>query len=193
MLVPRIALVSTATATPVTNPAGGALEPSTLVYNTATVAGATGVSPGFYFWNGTAWIPISGSRNWSLNGNTGTTKPLGPTTYGATPMAANENYIGTTDAAALTFGTNGLERFRISSEGNIGIGTSTPGNMFQVASRYGGYAVRGMLESTVCADCRGVQGEAITVPGIGYGTIGFGNYMGVYGQGQPPATATSTS
>jgi len=70
VLIPRIALTSTADATSVVNPNGGALVVSTMVFNTATVAD---VVPGFYYWNGTIWIQIgSGSStdlDWTISGN----------------------------------------------------------------------------------------------------------------------------
>lgn len=50
LLVPRVALTATNAAAPITAPAT-----SLLVYNTATVAGANAVSPGFYYWDGTIW------------------------------------------------------------------------------------------------------------------------------------------
>jgi hypothetical protein len=55
MLIPRVALVQTTSASPITTPAN-----SLLVYNTVTV---NDVTPGFYYWNTTEskWIRILGS------------------------------------------------------------------------------------------------------------------------------------
>ncbi len=53
MLVPRVALTGTTDVTTIGSPAT-----SLLVYNTAT---AGDVTPGFYYWNGTAWTPMVGS------------------------------------------------------------------------------------------------------------------------------------
>jgi hypothetical protein len=53
MLIPRVALTGTNDNTTITSPAV-----SLLVYNTAT---AGDVTPGFYYWNGTAWTPMAGS------------------------------------------------------------------------------------------------------------------------------------
>ncbi|MBS1564935.1 MAG: hypothetical protein JST39_11135 [Bacteroidetes bacterium] len=52
------------------------------------------------------------TANWSLNGNTGTDSTL--------------NFIGTVDGKPLVMKTNNAERLRISSNGNIGIGTNAP-------------------------------------------------------------------
>ena len=54
---------------------------------------------------------VPGSQNaWGLNGNSGTN--------------ASTNFIGTTDAQDVIFRTNNLERVRLSSNGNLGIGTT---------------------------------------------------------------------
>lgn len=53
-LPPRVALTATNIANPVINPATGLL-----VFNTATSGGTpTNVSPGYYYWNGTNWVPM---------------------------------------------------------------------------------------------------------------------------------------
>ena len=55
-LPPRVALVSTAnTSSPISSPATGLL-----VYNTAEVgSGATAVTPGYYYYSGSAWVPLA--------------------------------------------------------------------------------------------------------------------------------------
>jgi len=61
-----------------------------------------------------------GSQNaWSLTGNAGTS----PST----------NFIGTTDAQDWVVKTNNIERMRVTSSGNIGIGTNNP-NFFELGS-----------------------------------------------------------
>lgn len=101
MLVPRVALTNTTTATVLTP------TKSELVYNTAT---AGDVTPGYYYWETTPtvasdrWVRlVSGtlSNDWSITGNTGTT--------------AGTNYIGTTDAQDLRFKTQGTDRLNISN------------------------------------------------------------------------------
>lgn len=61
-LMPRIALTDINVSAPVVNPAGGALDVGTMIFNTATAAGTTnpgvsGVVPGLYFWDGSKWVP----------------------------------------------------------------------------------------------------------------------------------------
>ena len=50
LLIPRVPLISNIDVATVPTPAI-----SLLVYNTNTVAGNNGISPGFYFWNGSIW------------------------------------------------------------------------------------------------------------------------------------------
>ena len=53
LLIPRVALTSTASALPMINPAV-----SLMVYNTATT---NDITPGYYYWSGTAWQPVGRS------------------------------------------------------------------------------------------------------------------------------------
>ncbi len=94
---------------------------------TAIVSPATGLlvfdatMNSFYFYNGTAWQMLTGSSNgWGLTGNTATT--------------AGTNFIGTTDAVDFVAKTNNIERIRVTSAGNFGIGTATPNAPLQFAN-----------------------------------------------------------
>jgi len=53
LLIPRVALTQTTSASPITSPAT-----SLMVYNTATV---NDVTPGYYYWNGSRWVRIAGN------------------------------------------------------------------------------------------------------------------------------------
>jgi hypothetical protein len=113
LLIPRVALTATNAAGPITTPAT-----SLLVYNTATAsAGITAVTPGYYYWDGAQWVRfITGASPgpaWMVTGNAGTN----PATH----------FAGTTDAVDFVIRTNNTEKMRITSGGNAGIGTSTPG------------------------------------------------------------------
>jgi len=75
-------------------------------------------NPGFYFFNGTSWITIAGGGAWGLEGNAGTD--------------ASVNFIGTTDTENLAFRTDDLEALRATTDGRIGIGTTTPDALVQI-------------------------------------------------------------
>jgi len=116
LLIPNVALSATNVAAPVTGPAT-----SLLVYNTATDGtGATAVSPGFYYWDGSRWVRLlGGGEAWLLNGNAGTNPAV--------------NFLGTTDAQPLIIRTNNTEQIRVTANGRVGIGTTTPGAKLEVA------------------------------------------------------------
>jgi trimeric autotransporter adhesin len=96
LLIPRVALTMTAAATPITAPAT-----SLLVYNTATVSDVT---PGFYYWNGTAWVRLQTDAlvvPWNLTGNAGTIN--------------NTHFIGTTDNVPFNIRVSNQKAGRIES------------------------------------------------------------------------------
>ncbi|WP_395052664.1 beta strand repeat-containing protein [Flavobacterium sp.] len=183
VLFPRIALTANNIAAPVVNPQGGALPTSTLIYNTATIAGINGVAPGYYYWNGTLWTPIGGSvsNDWKLIGNTTTIEPADPITYGTSTIAANENFIGTTDANDIVIGTNNVERFRVKkTSGNIGIGISNPVNKLHITTTNAGFTTS-LSENTFIGNTSGIGiiGSSVNNPGFGIGGQFFGGSVGL--------------
>lgn len=112
-LAPRVALTATNAAGPITTPAT-----SLLVYNTATAGTApNNVVPGFYFWNGTAWVPFITSSSissgaWTLTGNAGTN--------------ATTNFLGTTDSQPLTLRSNNAPFLEMGTRQALGLVQSYP-------------------------------------------------------------------
>ncbi|NQY28433.1 MAG: tail fiber domain-containing protein [Flavobacteriaceae bacterium] len=116
VLIPRMALSDvTDTTAPINAPAT-----SLIVYNTnATVTGGSGI--GFYYFDGTQWISFSSASNsWALIGNSNTT----PAT----------NYIGTSDAQDFIIKTNNAEAIRVTSTGDVGIGTNAPSTKLHIST-----------------------------------------------------------
>lgn len=175
VLIPRLALTGTTSAAPVTAPAT-----SLVVYNTATVSDVT---PGFYFWNGSAWVRfLTGASNaWDLTGNAG----INPAT----------NFIGTTDAQPWIVRTNNTERVRILSGGNILFNRTTALYATDLFEAQGNAtfpdAINGYTDQ---ATGSGIYGECSA--GAGIGVIGVnstataaGTGPGVYGQSNQTGAA----
>jgi len=77
--------------------------------------------------DGSGNLSWSSVNAWDITGNAGTT--ASSAAIGAT---VNNNFLGTKDNVALVFATNNLERLRISSDGNVGIGTNSPSRKLHV-------------------------------------------------------------
>lgn len=65
----------------------------------------TNNTPGFYYYNGTAWVPLQ--SGWDLTGNAGTNSTV--------------NFLGTTDNEHLRIRTNNTQRMIITDDGNVGV------------------------------------------------------------------------
>jgi hypothetical protein len=114
-LPPRVALVATNnSSSPISSPAT-----ALLVYNTTTTgSGTTSVTPGYYYYNGSAWVQLSTNQTaWLLAGNSGT--------------SATTNFVGNSDSINLNLKTNNTTRFTIAANGKIGVGSSSPTNLFE--------------------------------------------------------------
>jgi hypothetical protein len=189
LVIPRVALTTTTNNLPVTNPAGGALVVGTLVWNTATAGVApNNVTPGYYYWSGTAWIRFAtGTTNaWNLTGNAGT---------------AAANFVGTTDGQPLKLSTAGAERVRVLANGQVVVnntGAPITGDRFSVYNTTASdYAINGYSTSTGVGvygqnvgTGRGVQGFN---SGSGRGVIGFSDATGYGVAGQNSGTGIGTA
>jgi hypothetical protein len=156
-LPPRIALTAANAASPVTSPATGLL-----VYNTATTGTApNNVAPGYYYWNGTAWVAILGNITTSSISGNGTTTTL--TNFGAEvntqsgtsyTLAATDNgkIISCTSGSAvtiyvpaLTTGFNCLIVQRGSGQVTLSPSGSTVSNRYNFTKTAGLYAIMSLV------------------------------------------------
>lgn len=99
LLIPRVALTSTSSASPTTSP-----EVSLLVYNTAT---ANDVIPGYYYWDGSKWVRLQATGTGIQKLSTVT-----KTTSGAIAKTDNMVFASgdiTLTLPAVTSEDNGLE------------------------------------------------------------------------------------
>lgn len=99
MLIPRVALTSTSSASPITSPAT-----SLLVYNTATVSD---VIPGYYYWDSSKWVRLQAT-------GTGIQKLVTVTKTTSGTIAKTDNLVFASGDITLTLpvvtsADNGLE------------------------------------------------------------------------------------
>jgi len=115
ILIPRVALTSLTTFAPVT----GTATASLLVYNTATISGAT---PGYFYWSGSIWLRmITQQEAWKVGASASDAN---------SPIATGS--FGTTNNQHVDLVTNGIVMGRISNLGEFFIGTTNtilPGDL----------------------------------------------------------------
>jgi hypothetical protein len=181
LLVPRVALTAVGTYAPLTGTSVNGL----LVYSTSSPTGGNGT--GYYYWTGAQWANlidnVTPGNPWYLNGNTSNTTPAAPATYGTSTIGASENYLGTTDANDIVFGTNNIERMRVKlTTGRIGIGTAAPNSLTHIT---------GTSTSRILNVANTGGGDVIDASNIG-GTIAVG-YAGLFSDVFPSVAGTGYS
>jgi hypothetical protein len=183
-LPPRVELASTAnTSSPISSPATGLL-----VYNTATAGtGASAVTPGFYYYSGSAWVrlivPTDNAANVSgtvavANGGTGATTLTGILkgngTSAFTAATAGTDYLAPTGSAASltnfpTFNQNTTgNAATATTAGNITATTNTTLTSLSNLATVG-TIISGVWSGTTVAVGKG--GTGLTAPGA------FGNVL----------------
>lgn len=85
------------------------------------------ISSDTIFLSNGGFVKLPASNAWALNGNAGTDQ--------------STNFIGTTDGQDLVVKTNNTERARITSGGDLGIGTNSPDAILDISSTTSGILI----------------------------------------------------
>jgi len=159
ILVPRVALTGTGDVATIPGAAT-----SLLIYNTATVSNVT---PGYYYWNGSAWTRVVSGTAWSLTGNSGT--------------SASTNFIGTTDNVPLVFKVNNQKAGLIDVASNLFLGYQS-GNV-NTGSENTGLGYQALNANTNGSDNTGVGTYALASNLTGTGNTASGAWAMTYTNG----------
>ena len=159
-LPPRVALTASNSFTPITGTAASAA--GLLVYNTATAGTApNNVVPGYYYWNGSAWVVILGNiTSSSISGNgtsttltnfgaevntqSGTSYTLAATDNGKI-ISCTSNSAITIYVPALTTGFNCLIVQRGSGQVTLSASGSTINNRYNFNKTAGQHAIMSLV------------------------------------------------
>ncbi|RIH84726.1 hypothetical protein Mterra_01906 [Calidithermus terrae] len=119
-----------------------------------------------------------GDAGWKLTGNAGTNPA--------------SNFLGTADNQPLVFRTNNVERLRVDTGGNVGIGTASPGAKATVAVSEGSPALRLLSGSNAFLDVKPVGGTQTVLETVNNRdlvfSVGTGNVQVLRGVTSVPAT-----
>ncbi|MBI2968134.1 MAG: hypothetical protein HYY40_10020, partial [Bacteroidetes bacterium] len=146
VLIPRIVLTATNSASPVTSPAT-----SLFVYNTATAGiSPNNVTPGYYYWDGSQWIRI-----FSGSGSPGPRwdqiqAPLGNLSLAHAGYITNFTFNSVTTSSAFTLSSSSLTTGRVLDvQSSAATGINFAFNAQSASNN--GYAVRAYKTSTAAA------------------------------------------
>lgn len=146
ILIPRVSLTGTGDVTTIASPAT-----SLLVYNTSSAGGLT---PGYYYWNGTAWVSVAYTTTWLLRGNSGT--------------SAATHFIGSTDNVPLVFKVNNQKAGLIDVAPNLFLG-------YQAGLANTGNENTGLGYQALYSNNTGGGNTATGTYALGLSTSGSGN------------------
>ena len=184
LLLPRLALSSTSSFSPMAAHTAGMV-----VYNTATAStGSTVVTPGYYYNSGTAWLRITTSfdETWlpsSTSGHSGTLLKTGAATRDSVFMSNNgQVLIGNRLEPTDTANVNGA-RLAINDSGDFRTGINAKANytLTTTNSTYDLAGVQGQANhrsTTVPRSITGVYGKATTGD---VGTVSSGTIPSAFG------------
>lgn len=126
ILIPRVDLTSLTVAAPVTNPQGGALVVSTMIYHNGT----NGINAGYYYWDGARWQGIGtstdtkGLQYYMFSGTSGTSPATEKSTITAT-FESSGIWNGALDNVAMDAIRNGVnDNFMILFTGTLVVETA---------------------------------------------------------------------
>ena len=153
LLIPRVALTQTTSASPVTSPL-----PSLLIYNTANI---NDVKQGYYYWDGGKWV-----RFISLNGGSGTLNYVPKWTPDGTTLGNSQIFDDGTNVGIGTITPD--FRFTVVDS------TGEPTDLFKATGVF--------INKSVDTSGIGVVGLCGNEPGKGIGVAGLGGWAGVIGR-----------
>jgi hypothetical protein len=144
ILIPRVALTGTGSYSPLPS----LPTTSTLVYNTATVSNVT---PGFYYWNGSAWVQFI--DNSSLTGSTTVSNTSSANTLSTTVNSVTGTGVPIINSNALSLSGNNL--------------TATINGIGSSAQSLSGLTLAGDVTGTLGASTvAGIQGKSVAISSL---------------------------